>query len=105
MTTNADDEDNDDDDENDEIRTETTKMTKTQTMTTQTKMTTTTVAAGMATMDHGIFVTAGIRDAVRSQEVIYWHTPSGTQNRKDRYRDRRRFFLLALPPLLAFGFD
>ena len=31
-------------------------MTKTQTMTTQTKMTTTTVAAGVATMDHGIFL-------------------------------------------------
>ena len=42
---------------------------------------------------------------MRSQEFIYWHTPSGTQTRKDRYRDRRHFFLLALPPLLAFGFD
>ena len=42
---------------------------------------------------------------MRSQEFIYWHTPSGTQTRKDRYRDRRQFFLLALPPLLAFGFD
>ena len=97
MTAKADDEDTDDDNENDEIRTETTNMTKTQTMTTQTKMTTTTVAAGAATMDHGIF--PGIRDAMRSQEFIYWHTPSGTQTRKDRYRDRRHFFLLALPPL------
>ena len=55
-------------------------------MTTQTKMTTTTVAAGVATMDHGMF--PGIRDAMRSQEFIYWHTPSGMQTRKDRYRDR-----------------
>ena len=105
MTTKADDEDTDDDDENDEIRTETTKMTKTQTMTTQTKMTTTTVAAGVATMDHGIFLQPEfvMQCEVKSSSTGIPH-PIGDANPQGSLPRSPSLLLLALPPLLAFGF-